>query len=538
MAKKLRAVILTVFGLALMSWLILVRPADSSCGPGAVALVRGDEPTGEATGTTTPPVTVSPTEEAVTTTPVPTMEGVSTAYVMYSTEEIEIAATKPVYYAILKKDTDKGVKASELIPAAANDYGGYYYVDISTVSASKEAYIGITTTLTPGSDGLVPVLNIPVHANDKKIVFNVNWAAEGIDANGYGILQSVVITNNSSQTISYEHTTTVTTTVKNIKSLDIQWRKGANGDWHDISQLTRVRWESMKNSGAVVYFRLDAKDQGKEVEGRRFSKENKIKCNITKATSVKLDVSKLTITLKNGMQFRPTGTNNWYTLLPYSSASKTETLIRTVKGTAFDPFTENTLVKASFIPIDDLYTTLAVSGPSVGSSMVFDVRIAATAKKSASRISTVSIPGQADAPEASVWNGTDGCKISGLKPNAADKLVESPAFEYFIAKRADAQGNFIDMTTVKWATVKEGTLLKSNCKGVYTSTKNGRVEAKITDSDAVILIRRRGVAASSKNEAVLASKYLILTIPPVASGTPSPTPSPVPTEEPTTTPTP
>lgn len=456
----------------------------------------------------------------------PLITGVNSYYVLYETEEIYVDSIKPIYYAVLKKNTDIAVKKAELVPAARggidmqSDY--LYVIDISTLSASKENYVGITTTLEAGADGMVPVINIPVHANQKKIVFNINWAIEGSEACGRKVLQNVIVSNNDSTVVTYQHTGYTGDNTGNIRDLDIQWRKGSNGEWKDIDDLSAVRWESMKISGAVVYFRLAAKNQTSEVEGNRFSKENKIKCSITKAAAVNLDVSKVTLSIKNGMQFRLNGsTEKWYTVLPYSSASTNNTLIRNPgMSTQFDPFTEATTAKASGLLLSTIYETMGLNEPVSGEAITFDVRIAATAKKSASRISTITVPAQGSAPSATVTAEPGQYRITSLV--ATDKMVESPTFEYFIANKNDVSMNYLDISTIKWASINNGTALKGTLKCTYTRTDGVRKTVNIVDPGAVLLIRRRSIAASAKAKAVIASKYTVITLPAYIQPTPKP----------------
>ena len=527
MSRRIRIVAVCTLCMAALTWAVLAGPAGPAGRTAHAEEITGT-PTPAATATPTPAATptaevtptseVTPTAEATptaTATPTPTVapEGINWAHVLYTKELIEIDSKAQVYYGTLKKGTDTGIKQSELIAAPVDDYGYKYYIDISMVSASKDSYIGITTTLTPGSDGLVPVMAVKIAANQKKIVFDVNWAIEGSEAKGAKILQDVVITTNDSQTFTYKHSPDPNKSdEKNISELNIQWRKGSNGDWNSIADLSRVEWEAMKNSGALIYFRTAAKDQTDESEGARISKENKVKCNITKATAVKVDVNKVTLSLKNGMQFRMSGTTTWYTILPYSgSATSTEAMRSRTLTTLFDPFTENTKGKVTYLSVDEVYTMIGYVAPAEPTPVVLDVRIAATTKKPASRISTVTIPLQAEAPTAAVAIVDGKYKVTTLKANEKD-TVTSPAFEYFVCHKADVAAGYIDVATLKWATVKEGTVLANTLRSSYTRTDGKRQTCEITAADAVLLVRRRGVAASSKSEAALASKYVMVVL--------------------------
>ncbi|MCR5323436.1 MAG: hypothetical protein K6E85_09225 [Lachnospiraceae bacterium] len=476
-------------------------------------------------------------------------DGIGTVQVKYTTEEVEVTSTKKLYYAILKKDSDVGAKPADLIAAANGGLGNTYLIDFSTISSSKACYIGLATTTIAGSDGLVPVTNVTIAPTQRKIVFNVDWSVEGSEAKNNRIFTSVEVTGNDSVTTKYIQGTATQTNEKSISELSIQWRKGMNTAWESTSNLTNVKWDSMKTGGAVVYFRLDAKDSGVANPnaanvpvdaGYRYSKENKIKMSITRATAFKLDVSKLTLNFKNGTQFRVSGAADWITVLPYlASSTKTDSAIRdTTNKTAFDPNKENTQVKVSYLSVAEVKKALGSTAPAADQPIILETRIAATPKKTASRIGTVTIPVQAEAPKAEIVHDGKQWTVNGI--SIADTSVAAN-FEYTLADADDVKNEKINLTMVKWSSIKNGTSLKDTAKSTYTTLDKSRKTVNITDANAVLLIRRKGVTASSKTKAALASKYVSLKIPPkqaAASGTPTPTPTGTPSGTPTGTPTP
>ncbi|MBO4416378.1 MAG: hypothetical protein IK001_06605 [Lachnospiraceae bacterium] len=511
--KIVKHCLLTLSGILILLWAVCVRPAGDI---GDTRIVAAADPTGTVTGTATPTPTNTPTP---TPTASPANEAIAETYVEYANEQISVhvkAAGTQVYYAPVKNETVTGVKLSELLPAAQNNNGMYYYIDISTLSASKVNYIGITTLNTAGTDGLVPVAPVKVAASQKKIVFNVDWSYEGTPTqfDGLRVLQNIVVSNNDNTTVTYAHLTSAETQVlKEIADLRalIQWRKGANGAWKNIDNLEYTDWTSMLNSGAIIYFRLAATNQTQHDEGARFSKENKLKIAITKAPAIKVDVSKLNLPVKNGMQFRQNGKKDWYTVLPFAANSTNPTAILT---TAFSPFTNNTSAKVSMTSIDDIKKALKYNEPVSAAALTIDVRVAATTKKPASRVGMVSIPYQGKAPVVSgITKAGEQYTIGAI--TAADMLVTAPAYEMCIVAKADYDARLVDYSSITWSTVKAGTVLKANLKSVYTKldAAKTRVTAKITDTTSVILIRRRGVAGSAKAEAILASEPCVVTIP-------------------------
>ncbi|MCR5330763.1 MAG: hypothetical protein K6E62_06205 [Lachnospiraceae bacterium] len=539
-----------------------VRASDTTPTPGA-----GTTPTPGASTTPTPGASTTPTPGASTTptpgastsptpgastspTPAPTTttatangpkivwnsgaDGIIGVQIKYTNEELAVTSSKKLYYAILKKDSDKGVKQAELIPAANGGSGDSYLIDFSTMSSSKECYIGLATTLTAGADGLVPVTNVAIAPSQRKIVFNVDWSVEGDDAKFSRVLSSVVVTNSDATVVKYVQGTPTQQGDKGIAELNIQYRKGNNTAWQSTSTLTNVKWESMKTGGAVIYFRLDAKDSGlatptttsEKIEpGYRYGKENKIKMAVTRASAVKLDVSKLTLSLKNGTQFRVSGAKDWITVLPFNNSStKTDTAIRaTSDKSTFDPNKESTQVKKAYLRLDEVKTALGSTLPAADQPIILETRIAATSKKSASRTATVTIPVQSEAPKAEIAFSEKQWTISGM--TAPDTLAPAN-FEFALVKKSDVTENKLDLSLLKWSSIKNGSGIKNTAKSTYTTLGGERRSINITDADTAILIRRRGVAPSSKASAVLASKYVVLDIPrAAATGTPTPEPT-------------
>ena len=525
--KIIKACLLSFSAIIVLLWAITVKPASYIQSGNGMIMVSADDTTGTPTATATPGATETSGTPAATSTPTPTpTAGPATAdvaetLVLYESEQISVrvkGAESKVYYAVLKNDSTKGVKLAELLPAAENTNGMIYYIDISTLSASKVNYIGITTLSTPGSDGLVPVDTVKVLPNQKKIVFNVNWAYEGTprEFTAINVLESVVISNNDSTTTEYKHFTSAETqTLKKIGGLSsvLQWRKGANGDWKAIDEMQYTDWTAMRSSGAILYFRLKAKNQDSKNEGNRFSKENKVKIAVSKAPSVKIDVSKLCVPIKNGMQFRQSGKTDWCTVLPFSAKSTNNTAMST---TAFDPFTQSTSVKVAATSISDIKKAISYVAPAntSGAAITIDVRTGATTKKPASRVGMLSIPVQGPAPAVAGLTKTgENYTIGNITPR--DTLVASPAYEMCVVMKTDIDNGLVDFTSLSWSTVKAGTVLKSNIKTTYLrlDAAKTRITSKITDSTAVILIRRRGVAGSAKADPVLASEPAIVTIP-------------------------
>lgn len=543
MKKAIERIVTVAVAFLLLIVFALVPGMDVNGLTGA----QGADPTTTPAPTTPAPTTPAPTTPRPTATPVPTQvpsqAGVSYVHVLYKTEEILIGSDKQVYYAPLKKATDTTAKPADMIMASKVS-DGVYLIDISNLSSSKTNFIGITNKLSADSNGLYPVMNYEIPANQKKITFNLNWGAEGATATGIKLIKNVIINNNDSTTVTYEHTATATDTVRPITELKIQWRKGANCDWSDIGTLSTAKWESMKTSGAILYLRLAAVDGSDTEAGCRYSKENKIKIAVTKATAVKLDVNKLNLTIKNGMQLRMTGKDTWSTILPFSNKSTMTSAVRnaTLSAVPFDPYSESTSEKVSYLMVDEVYKILSYTPPTTGgTSIEIDTRIAATTKKPASRASTMKIPYQYEAPVVKAAGTSTEINIISITNAPTDKV--SGNYEFFVADKTDISSEKIEFAEVKWSAIKTGTVLKKSAvKTIYKKTDGSRRTVNLSDANAVVLVRRKGIAASKKNSAVLASQYAIIDPSTLSSTTPTVTPAPegtaTPTPEGTTTPTP
>lgn len=438
--------------------------------------------------------------------------------IVHSDEEIQVTSSKQIYYATAKYST-LSLKESYLLPAAKEE-NGKYLIDFSSISGSKESYIGITNDLTADEKGMVPVTVIKIPAASKKVVFNIDWAED--NAKKMDIFQSILVTNAENTVITYRDLAsgeTATDTLKSINDLSVEWKKGVNGTWESITSLTAAKWQSCINSKTTVYFRLAADD----TNGSRMSKEIKIKATTSSTPSVKIDVSDLSISIKNGMEYRFEGSDKWNTVLPYSSKGSYTAYLLGGKN-VFDPSEHITNEKISALTISQLKTaennsTFVVSGsdlgkPSLGTdgAVTLDIRLAATTKKPASQFKTITIPGQADAPTAQITTAT-GSTITytfSSITKAADDIKGESAFECLMIAESDIAK--LDMTKASWTSVKVGSKLTSNSKSTFELSDGTRKTYTLSENGVVILLRRKGTSLSSRSEAVLSSEYVKLTV--------------------------
>ena len=524
MKNMLKKIIVCAVIAAALVVLHAVKPVDDRTQSGTVAIA--DEPS-TTPGDTTPGATTPGAGETPSGTPATSgttlPDGITGIQMLYTREEIVVTSNAQVYYAQLKKPTDNAVKPADIIQAAKVTEGTYL-IDISGFSASKDLYLGITNKLSADSNGFYPVMNCKVPGTYKKVQFNPNFAAEGDAAAGYGILKNVIVSNTDGTTVTYDNDSTNDKT-RPITELKIEWKKGNNCAYSDISTLTPSVWESMKISGAILYLRLAAADGNTVTEGHRYSPENKIKLAITKSKELKVDVQKLSVPIANGMQFRKKGSEIWLTILPYNGKSKTEKALRdvTLAATPFDPYTESTSVKVKELSINEIFDTVNyIPAEDTAVSVEFEVRVAATSKKPASRISTFRIPFQYNGPVVEAKAAGTDVVFSSITNSPQDKV--SGKYEYTVVDKADISANTIVLSQIKWYSVKTGSVLKSgaNIKGTYTRKDGSRKTVILGDGGSVILVRRCGIKESKKNAAVLASKYTVVDPTTLSKDTPAP----------------
>ena len=516
MRNLLRKFLVCVLITASLVVLYAIKPIDDRAAAPNGSVAVADETTGSTTsGDTTPGAgTTTPAAGALP-------EGVSQIQLLYTREEIIVTSTQKVYYAQLKKPTDNTVKPADIIPASKMS-DSTYMIDISCFSPSKDLYLGVATKLLADANGMYPVYNCKIPSTYKKVVFNVNFAAEGDRAAGNGILKNVIVSNTDGTTVTYDHSGTTSDKVRPISQLSIEWRKGNNCAYSSISTLTPAIWESMKTSGAIIYLRLGAVDGLLGGTGHRYSQESKIKLAIIKSKGIKVDVSKLTVPITNGMQFRLKNNETWITVLPYDGKSTVTKAIRnaTLASTPFDPYTESTSEKVKELSISDIYAVYTYTPPSdQGTSVEFEVRVAATSKKPASRISTFKIPYQYAGPVVEAKKSGADVTFSSITNSPQDKV--SGKYEYAIVDKADISADNIVYSQMKWFTIKTGTVLKTgtNIKGTYARKDGSRKTVNFGDAGSVVLVRRSGIKESKKNAAVLASKYTVIDPTALSSGT-------------------
>lgn len=308
---------------------------------------------------------------------------------------------------------------------------------------------------------------------------------------------------------------------KTVTGLKLYWSE--DGEAFKLNEnttaLTGAYLKSKLEAGATIYIKVVD-----STNATRTSKAVKVKiAKQAKAPSVKLDVKKSTIALKNGFDFvlaTKTGENYaiaqkeskdlpWNTVLPVlKDSSNADAIV-----TGYTPLdkkadgakastTAFTKTKVKALSLADFVTELG-NGASLADGFSFGVRKSATTKKPASAVAFYDVKAQTPAPQIYTEQNTSsydiiaqGADVKFKTPtivNAAWKVVENAvsytgvwtgigedvklstessikkdeaAAKYEMAVIATADLANVDWTTVSWKAIKAGTNISEK-----TSTK-------------------------------------------------------------------
>ncbi len=283
-------------------------------------------------------------------------------------------------------------------------------------------------------------------------------------------------------------------------------------------------WQAAKTCKLTLNTTAYIRVKGDATANIRCSKVYKIKfAKEQKAKTVKVDVKKMTIALKNGYEYAVKPAEDaedktlvWTVILPYNKNSKNA---------------EAELAGVNYKPVDkkdEAYNTTYSTKTKVSSISIIDienyqrgiyVRALATLKKPATPESLVEIPEMTTAPvvkiegqEAAAAKGdiiTTGTAIEFDMPAVENGTGDENAAVYELAVIKKANFTDINWATVSWKKVKPNAkkAIKATLKTKYTAGTT-KVEAKASDSGTMIVVRRAGVKAGN----ILPSKLLVLCV--------------------------
>jgi hypothetical protein len=256
----------------------------------------------------------------------------------------------------------------------------------------------------------------------------------------------------------------------NTGSRTIQWRKKGSTTWNTVNTSTiSTEMNYFCTNGATVYFRLAPINGNSSSSGSRPSKE--VTINIPKkasAPSVTVDGSAFTIAVKKGMAYRTLHadgtTSNWTTV-----SSNTNLLLKNIAPGVFN------------------------ATDTSQDAVTLQFRTNATSSNQVSKITTVKIPVQEDAPDADTYgislNYTSSTTMS-LQVKAASTTTP---FEYTIVEK-DKELNY---QKASWTAI--------------TSSNAVTLNKTTAPVGCHIYVRKKSRKTSTSDDFTLASKEIDIT---------------------------
>ncbi len=269
---------------------------------------------------------------------------------------------------------------------------------------------------------------------------------------------------------------------------NIQWRKGDDGVWRDYKELDL---KEMNIRGINLEFRVVANNTDKY----RASSTAKISVSkLLSAPAILVNPNTMTVGIKNGMEFS-FDKEEWIMIPEYNKKFGTEeylieesvrenaieeiytsermsaVLMQVILKTQAPGFTMNTPMSK-----EKLTNTFGDLFDFTEEGIVLYVREIGTARKAASKIAEVVIPyapdGMAEAVEGELVfsygeskTNTGGIVVENKSDYRYQVGVITPEDEEY-AKLGTAEENNIDISTMKWTSIKNGKMVKISNKKV------------------------------------------------------------------------
>lgn len=402
-------------------------------------------------------------------------------------------------YAIVKADAESKVSGSAFkdVPDGAkgtvNSETKKYTVTFSLSDKTKGINVAPTkdtliyfTALTPNAEKTHYAPTITVKAAIySKIKVNLNYAVAEEGGTALGVA-SIDVTTAATKVKSTE--TEATTLAKLSYSADGGTTWTAIGAETGGFTAAKLYTYVIKDKAEKVLFRFNgsAATTDPAAEAVRNSKPISVSIKVAgkAAKSIKLDVKKCTLAIKNGYDYsvQTTKVDNdgipalsaWMTILPFNkSGSATGTELATSAYVPVAKFSATDAAKYTATKVTGKDVLAEFSANASAPKLFFYVRKSATAAKPAQKATVVEIAKQAAFSTSTLAYGvTAGASGSEKKYYAvADekgtltiptltKASESDSFEYAIVLKADynatADAAKIDWSTIKWTKMAEG----------------------------------------------------------------------------------
>lgn len=347
---------------------------------------------------------------------------------LWASNSVKAGSASYVY--VLKNKTGNNIKTSDkhaqMTKAANSDVYTVSLADLGITKPKKEVYLYVcdkefetnATNISANLEIKAPVAN--------KVTAKINYAKEAVYEEVFDVI-SATATDSSK---------------KEIKNPDIWWSAEENGTYFAVNDCEyeggrkyndkeksdapngfdgKTLKEMLDAGGGVIYIKVAGKDGGSGI-AQLGSQAVKVKIpKRGKAPSVKIDVKKNSISLKNGMDFTGTFMENgefiepesWETILPYLKTAVVkkpgESIIDSWQYTPLDKKDSNAGKKVANTLEDgetyETYSYTAYKYKSLSIERAFEcgdegtwylaVRKSATTKKPASEITYIEVKNQA-----------------------------------------------------------------------------------------------------------------------------------------------
>ena len=402
------------------------------------------------------------------------------ATVEYADELVMVVCDDQVYYQVVKSATPGTLKPANWIKAAKGDDA--YYIDFSGLANGKDGFIALTANNAATEADTVATIDAVV----KSVKVTLNYKTEEVK-NG---LADIITTLNVKGVDGNDDKADGT-----VADYSVVWKRGANGNWDEAKNFSQLQWDMLKASNGTLYVAIDGKVADDKTVDFRMSKEAKVKIpKAAKAPSVKVDFTKGTVALKNGMQVKEAGDADWVDVAPYDKNETTNTDIFGAKATK---------TKVSNVAVADLIANLDTE-VKAGEELSIEVRTAATDKKFPSATGTLSFKTPAQNPAAS---GTESEPVA-ITYTAADKTAKVVAeftidfknilnigtdakfdqYEYILVKVAADE---VDFSKQKWTKLPADGVLnlasKIGKEYKYVKKDGTSVTAKYEETTAIYI---------------------------------------------------
>lgn len=359
------------------------------------------------------------------------------------------------------------------------DTGSTTWIDISWLSPTVENILFIKGA----DDSSATKARVILRERPNKLEVSINYENLGSLADSATIASLVNIMS------------TVGTGEAPIVFTDLEWKKGASGQWQSTNSLTAEKLKKYMIKGTYLYFRIKAIDDATKASatdiidgtaGRRCSNEIKIKvAKQAAASNYTIDGEKFNAEIKYGKEYRVTAngtTSNWVQVI--DRTTKTISL-KTIITKALPTSTYDGSTSANAFP-----------------AMKLEIRDYASTKSAASKVTEITINAQrtitetvTEGPAPSDAVSKSDSKIYVSYNGNKNMVLEIPLattalpYEYCVVKKGDTY----DVSKAVWTSITKGTAVKI----VATKAVEG----------GKLYIRQKELKSSDPKKVTVASTY-------------------------------